>query len=59
MKNFGMCFHAEALSNNPTSDVAHSLHDTTDVTIRIVSHLSQVLYTPSHRLEGESRFATK
>ena len=37
-----ICFHAEALSNNPTRKVAHSLHYLIDVTINIVLHFSVV-----------------
>ena len=37
--NVSICFHAEALSNDPTRKVAHSLHYPMDVTIKIVLHL--------------------
>ena len=54
-----ICFHDEALSNNPTRKVAHSLHYPTDVIVLIVSHFSLVSSTTSHKLEGESSFTTK
>ena len=38
--NVSICFHAEALSNDPTRKVAHSLHYPMDVTIKIVLHFS-------------------
>ena len=53
-----VCFHAQALSNDPTGEVAHSLHYPIDVSTTIVSQFSLVSYTTSHMLEGEAIFAT-
>ena len=45
--NDSICFHVEALGNNPMQKVALSLHDRIDVTIIFVSHFSLVSYTTS------------
>ena len=60
--NVSICFHAEALSNNPRKRWHIPCiipYNPIDVTIIIVSQFSQVSNTTSHTLEGESNFATK
>ena len=46
--NVSICFHSEALRNNPTQKAAHSLHYPIDVALKI-----GFLTTTSHMLEGE------